>query len=292
MKQKYIYENGTPLQAKEQINENINALIIRKNEHKPCLLIIDGMPSTGKTTLGTHIMKLINKKHGINEIDLTTKTLQIGTGTTQFISKLRPCAEKPFPVIMFDEAGEYNKRGWNSKLNKILDNVMDTFRAYNIIIIMVLHDFQELPKHVWNIKLPTMLIHLKERTGNTGHTYWYSLEQMYWIMHYRKTEVFPERAYDRVTPVFRSHFLDLEPKEAEALDKLSTTAKKEKLMGTEIKIQGLLMARDIAVQIHMSEVWVKQTIRRLKIKEETIYKKRKYYPQQISEKIKREIKRQ
>ena len=111
-------------------------------------------------------MDLINQRHGLPQVDLSLNSLQVGTGASDFLSKLRPCAEAGFPVIMFDEAGEYNKRGWNSKLNKIMDSILDTFRAYKIIIIMVLHDFTELPKHVWNAKIPTFLIHLKERKKN------------------------------------------------------------------------------------------------------------------------------
>jgi nucleoside-triphosphatase THEP1 len=289
----HLYENGTPFQAYSQINENIDDLIIRKNEHKPCLLLIDGMPSSGKTTIGVQLMDIINKKHDLPQVNLNSpkEAIQIGTGAEEFIQKLRQAAEEGQPIIMFDEAGEYNRRGWNTKLNKILDSIMDTFRAYNIIVIMVLHDFTELPKHIWNVKLPTMLIHLKERTGNEGSSQWYDLKDMYWIIHNRKQQVFPEDAYKLQTPVFRTHFKNLSEIRSQQLDKLSTTAKRNKLQGAEIKVQGLLYIKDIKELIQMSEVWIKKKIKELHIKEETTYKKRKYYTQDIISKLRNHIKK-
>lgn len=284
------YENGTPFSNYTEVLENIQDLELRRQEKKPCLIIIDGMPSTGKTTIGTHIINEENKICGLGRCDLTKKTLQIGTGTEQFIAKLRPCAEAGYPIIMFDEAGEYNRQGWASKLNKIVNKIMDTYRAYNIIIIMVLHDFQELPKHVWNIKLPTILIHLKERES-VGRSRWYDLQDMYWIMHNRKTDIFPEASYDKQTPVFRCNFKNLPLEEAKQLDELSTSAKKEKLRGSEIDIQGLLSIHDIQTILEKSVSWIKTHIKQLKIKEQTIYKKKKYYAQEIIAKLRKEIKR-
>ena len=285
MDKAYYYDNGTPFQDFEKVNMNINNLILRKKDKKPCLVLIDGISSSGKTTKAIHLVNLINKKHNLEEMDLTTKGLQIGTGASDFLSKLRPCAEQGYPAIIFDEAGEYNKRGWNSKLNKILDSVMDTFRAYKIIVFFVLHDFTELPKHIWNAKIPTFLIHLKERRKGVGRSYWYELKSMYYIINNRKTEVFPEASYDRVFPNFRCDFKNLEPEKANALDRLSTNAKKSRLEGSEIAIQGLLGFSDIAKLMLRSEAWVKKTISSMKIKEERIFKKKKYYTQEILGKL-------
>ena len=289
MDKAYYYENGTPFQDFEKVNMNIDKLILRKQDKKPCLVLIDGISSSGKTTKAVHLIDLINKKHGLGEMDLTLKSLQIGTGASDFLSKLRPCAEAGLPAIVFDEAGEYNKRGWNSKLNKILDSVMDTFRAYKIIVFFVLHDFSELPKHIWNAKIPTFLIHLKERKKGVGRSYWYELKSMYYIINYRKTEVFPEASYDKVFPNFRCEFKNLEPERSNALDKLSTRAKKDRLEGSEIAIQGLLGFGDIAKLILRSEAWVKKTIRIYKYKEERTFKKKKYYTQDILSKLNSKI---
>lgn len=287
------YENGTPFSSWNEVKENIEDLTFRKNENKPCLILIDGMPGSGKTTFGVEIMNVINEIHGLQRINLNSQkeAEQIGTGAEQFLEKLRPCAEKKYPVILFDEAGEYNRRGWNTKLNKIMDRVLDTYRAYNIIIIMVLHDFQELPKHIWNIKLPTLFIHLKERDGTTGNTSWYDLENMYWIMHYKKTEVFPEKAFMMVHPVFRCHFKNLPQEESDKLKALSTEAKKEKLHRSEIEVLGYVTYKDIANQLNKSEIWVKQTIKRLGLKETKIYKKKKYFGIETMQRVIKEIKR-
>jgi hypothetical protein len=156
---------------------------------------------------------------------------------------------------------------------------------------MVLHDFTELPKHVWNAKIPTFLIHLKERKKNVGRSYWYELKSMYYIIYNRKTEVFPEASYDRVFPNFRCEFKNLPPEKAQALDKLSTRAKKDKLEGNEIQMQGLLSYIDIARIMLRSEAWVKKTINQYKYKEERKFKKRKYYTNDIIGKLNSKIKR-
>lgn len=288
------YKNGTPFEDYEKVKKNIQRFIIRKNNKKPVFIVIDGASSSGKTTLAIHLADLINKEHGLPEIEISKESIQLGTYSEDFIKKLTKAGEKGYPVIIFDEGGEYNKRGWATKLNRILDRVMDTFRAYKIIIIFILHDMNELPQHIWNIKLPTCLIHLKERPDNKkyGISMWYDLKSMYYIKHYRRTDIFPEASYDKVYPNFRTKFLDLPPERSKALDTVSTTHKKQDLIKKEIELQGLLSYEDIHQQIGMSIIWIKKKIKELKILPERIFKKRKYFNQTIINRLQQKIKKQ
>jgi len=285
-----LYPNGTPFEAIELVEKNIDKLIIRKNEKKPVFIIIDGSSSTGKTTIGTHLGDMINKKHGLGEIALTKDSPQLGTGSEDFINKLIPAGKKGLPVIMFDEGGEYNRRGWASRLNKIMDKVIDTFRAYNIIIIFILHDFTELPKHVWNVKIATALIHLKERKGlHYGRSYWYDLKSMYYIIHHRTKDVFPEESYDKVYPNFRTKFKDLSPERSHQLDILSTAHKQSSIENQQILLEGLSNYNQLSLQIGKSEAWVRKKVRELKIRPQRIHKKKNYYSQEAISRLETEI---
>lgn len=288
-----LYESQSPFKEYETVKKNCEEFTIRKNEKKPVFIIVDGISGAGKTTIAVELADEINKIHQLPEIDLTKQGLQIGMGSQAFLTKLRPAAEKKYPIIIFDEAGEYNRRGWSSRLNKIMDKVMDTFRAYKIIIVFVLHDFNELPQHVWNTKLPTCLIHCKERPRGKhyGRSYWHDIKNMYYIRHYRKQDVFPEASYDKVFRNFKTEFKDLSPERSQALDLLSTTGKKDTLENAELDIQGLMTYKGLAERLARSEAWLRKIIKKLKIKPIRIHKKKAYFSQEIIPRLNNQIKR-
>ena len=84
-----LYPNGTPFENYEIVEKNIIHFILRKDYKHPILIIIDGGLSTGKTTADIEIGDLINKKHGLPEIDLTKETIQYAIGGEDFVRKLK-----------------------------------------------------------------------------------------------------------------------------------------------------------------------------------------------------------
>jgi len=291
MKNKDTFSNGSCWYPSHVLDGMTSKWIKRKEKNKPNLIIIDGVSSSGKTTLGVQCMDALNKACGFPEVDLGSECIQVGTGVNDFIKKLRICAEKGLPCVMFDEAGEYNKRGWNTQLNKVMDSIIDTFRAYKITIFMVLHDFAELPKHVWSTRIVSTLIHLKERKSTYGRAFFYSQERIYWIIKYKKDAVYPEYAYNKEHYNVKVLFRNLIPERAKQLDVLSTQHKKRKLDQSDIKLNGLVNAKLIAEQLGMSKVWVDKKLILVKAKPERVYKLSKYYDKSMVDKLRFLIKR-
>jgi len=288
---KTTFSNGEPYYPSAPIHRLTEKFNIRKSMRKPNLILIDGVSSSGKTTLGVHLMDAINKSNGFPPVDLSKDTLQIGTGTHDFISKLTKCADAGYPCIMFDEAGEYNKRGWNSMLNRVMDSILDTFRAYNIIIVMILHDFSELPKHVWTTRIVNLLIHLKERKSCYGRAYFYKQKRMYWVIKFKKDSVFPEDAYNKEHFNVKILFRNLSQERSDQLNVLSTAHKRNKLQNSEVKLKGLITYEEIHEKTGRSISWIKTQVSKLKINPEHMYKKKKYYNPNIVDRMNYMVKR-
>ena len=297
MNKKLYFSSGYPYYPERVILNNVNKWYNRDKLKKPNLILIDGKSSTGKTTLAIHIADQINKKHGLGEVYLNSKDMdnvvQIGTGVDDFISKLEECKRRKLPVIIFDEAGEYNKRGWNSQLNKVVDSIMDTFRAYRIAVIMVLHDFSELPKHVFNTEIIDILIHTKERKKTYGIADFYSHKRLYWVRKFKldPTNVIPTDAYKKEYKNIRLVFKDLIPERSKELDLISTAHKQTKLSSSEIKLQGLMDVNDIMKKLNRSKIWVRKKISELKLKPKKIFKRSQYFEPEVLSLLELEIKR-
>jgi len=273
-----------PFEPFDLVETNIDKAIIRKNLKKPVLPIIDGGLSTGKTTLAILLMDMINVKHGLPIVDLDNP-IQYAMGGEDFIRKLKQCYEHRLPVITYDEAGDFSRKGALTKFNKTLNRVFETFRAYQIIVIMVLPNFSKLSRDIFDNKIPSFLIHLKERKECYGVAHFYENKSMFYIMHNMKSDIFPEASYSKVYPNFKIRFRDLSPERSKQLDKLSTLGKREFLEMAEIKLHGLLSYDDIAMSLHKSKIWVKKKVSIMNIKPQIIYKKVKYFSNDVVSKF-------
>lgn len=287
-----LYTNQSPFDKIEIIDRNINKFLLMLRDRQPVVIIIDGGQSTGKTTLSIHIMDRFNNKAGKPEVDLDEKdNIQYAFGGDQLIKKLPQCQEQDMPIITYDESGDYNRKGALSRFNKTMDRAMDMIRIFQVAIIIVCHDFTKLPREIIDKKIAMMLIHCKQR--KIGSIYAdarvYDYQGMCWIQHNRKTEVVPEIAYNKVYPNFHFRFKDLSQERSNKLNTLSGKKKIELFKITEVKLQGLLNYKEIGYKTRMSEAWVKRQIRILKIKEESIYKKKKYFNPQIINMLNKKI---
>lgn len=282
----WLYSNGLPYYPSHIIPRLVDKIILRRNNHKPNLIVIDGVSSSGKTTLAVHLADEINKRLGLPPISLDKDNhLQIGIGASDFLNNLTLCKKERLPVIIYDEAGEYNKRGWISKLNKVLDGVFDTFRAYDIAIIMVLHDFSELPKHIFGVRIINTLIHTTERKSNYGVAKFYSHKRIYWLLKYKKEVVYPEDAYRKEHYNCKIIFKNLSPDRAKSLDILCTEHKFNKLAKSVFDVEGLVSMKDICDKVGRSYFWVFFNIRRLKIKPVKKYNNKNYYDGSVVDKL-------
>lgn len=285
-----IFPNDSPFEEKELVEAEINKWIIRKNKKKPVFILLDGVQSTGKTTLAIHIIDYINKQHGLPQCDLGKEHIQLSMGGEQFIENIGKCEDAKSPVLAYDEAGDYNRKGWQSQLNKILDRILDTFRAYGIIALLITHDFTKLPPEVFDKRLCWILIHLKERDHN-GRSEWHWLRNIYQIKELRKKAIFPEDAYNRIHPNIKTRFKDLSPERSRQLDELSTSSKRSMRDTLQLKLKGLLTIREMADKLNRSTAWVRAKIPQLKIKSQIYHKRIKYYNNEAYLRLIDELKR-
>ena len=287
-----LYNNGTPFDDIGVIDKNLKSCLIRLKDRQPIVIIIDGGQSTGKTTLSIHIADRFNYHLGQEEVNLNEKeNIQYAFGGDQLIKKLPFCQDNNKSCIVYDESGDYNRKGALSRFNKTMDRSMDMIRIFQVAIVIVCHDFTKLPREMIDKKIATLLIHCKQRSPGSGYAkaQVYDYSGMCWIQFYKKTEVVPEMAYNKVYPNFHFRFKDLRPDRSNKLHTLSGTHKIEQFKQSEVKLQGLLNYKELAMKVGMSEIWVKNTMRKYKIKEESIYKKRKYFNPNVAEMIFKKI---
>lgn len=267
-----VYAHGLPFS--EKAGENIVSLRRRVEGRKASLCIIDGGVGEGKTTLAVHVAE-----HYQGEpLDYT---YQYAMGGSDFLKKLRTCYEAKKTVVIYDEAGDFNKRGALSRFNAMLNRTFETFRAFNILVIIVLPSFRVLDNSLFDKNIPRLLLHTEARTARQGNIKGYSLFRMLYLRERMKKLVVPSFAYGLVQPNFYAHFLDLPKKRSRELDRISTAGKIGQLEAAEIKIDGLVSYRDISTKLARSVVWVRKKVAAMGIKEARTIKQRKYFEEGI-----------
>jgi hypothetical protein len=286
---RFFYANGTPFDKIDLIDKWIKEGIVHLKGKRPVVAIIDGGQSTGKTTLGIHLLDRNNLYCGKPPVNLAENdNIQYGLGGEQFIRKLPECCLKGFMSFEYDESGDYSRKGSLSRFNRTMDRAMDIVRIYQSLIIIVAHDFTKIPRELLDKKIGVFLFHCKERNPRSDYVNVkaYDYSRMCWIQYYRKTEVVPETAYNKVFPNFDFRFKDLTPSKALLLDRLSTHNKKELWNKTDINIQGLLTYKDLAMKVGRSADWVRHKINIANVSPAIVNHKAKYFSPNVVEYLK------
>lgn len=266
---KNVFSHGLPFRP--ILKDNILALKKRIKDNKASLLIIDGGVGQGKTTLGVHV----GDAYQGSDINLK---YQYAMGGEQFQEKLQICENKKHPVLIYDEAGDFSKRGALTNFNKRLNRVFETFRVFKILIIVILPNFSVLDEHLFNLKIPRILLNVTNRK-RYGHFRAYSLYRMHYIKHKmnNKKVVIKETAYSMVTPNFHGEFKDLSPERSKELEKISKEGKKDIISENILESKGLYSIPQLVKKVGRSHIWVRAKLKEMKIKHVQIYKKKKYY---------------
>jgi hypothetical protein len=276
MKQNKLYQNG--LKFSSPLDRDILSLRQRINNKKASMLIIDGGVGEGKTTLAVHIAEYYQQK----PLDLSK---QYAMGGEDFQEKLVLCYDSRLEVLIYDEAGDFNSRGAMTGFNKMLNRVFETYRAFKIMVILVLPSFKVLDSNLFDKAIPRILIHCYNRSNKWGDFSVYSLYRMYYLKDKLKKYIVPAYAYSGTQPNYRGHFLDLDSLQSKELEKISIAGKKEIVNDNILKSRGLLSFKDIAKKVDKSLVWVKKEIAKKKIKEEKVYKRMKYFDKSIIDRL-------
>lgn len=277
-----LYSNGLPFNG--ELERNIINLQERVRNKKASLIIISGGLGEGKTTLAIHIGDYINKMYGLPPIELTKESLQISMGGKDFIKKVNMCYEQNKPCLIYDEAGDFSKRGALTQFNNQLNRIFEVFRGFKIIMILVLPNFNNLDQQIFDNKIPRCGLICKERT-KSGNYYGYSLYRMELIRARLKKYSMKNFAYSSVHSNFYGHFKNLPPIRSKQLDRLSTQSKYGILIKTEILADGLMGFKDLADKLKRTDNWVRIKTRELKIKPVRVIKRKKYFSETAYNKL-------
>lgn len=269
---RHYYDHGLPFS--EKLAKNIDAQIDRIEGKKASLLIIDGGVGEGKTTLAIEVGDYINQKMYGRNIDFNK---QIGMGGQDFLGKLRTCFQQKLPVILYDEAGDFNKRGALTRFNAMLNRTFETYRAFKIIVILILPSFNVLDNDIFDKKIPRFLIHCYARRANYGNFTVYSLKRMFYLRKKMKDLVVKPLAYKYERPNVHGHFLDLEPERSNELDAFSTKGKIKELKASEIKMEGLVGYEDMMSKMACSRSKIMAGLKAMKIKPDKYIERKAYY---------------
>lgn len=289
-RKRILYDNGLPFTGGRRENGqdrhayNLDKLKERVDNRKATLLIIDGTGlGEGKTTFAVHHADYFEGRW-------IKFPEQIYMGGEKFIKGIKVCFEKGYVVIVYDESGDFDKRGALSRLNKTLGRVFDIFRAFKIIVVLVLPTFLVLDNSLFDKNLPRMLVHCHTRSKNQGNFDVYDLSRMLWIRYNSKNAVIKQDAFKKVQPNYRGHFLDLTPKRSKELDLYSTKGKLDVVDLAEIRGEGLLTYPEIASRCNRTNEWVRRKVSALKIQAVKVYKGKKYFSEDDFNRIKRAAK--
>ena len=296
---RYYYDTGLPFSFSLKLD--LDDLRIRTLKHnKASMIIIDGLIGTGKTTLATHLADYLNggyekisdKKFKVLKEMLIDFKEQLALGGNDFAKKLNLCNDNGMPVLIYDEAGDFNSRGALTKFNSMVNRIFEVFRAFKVIVILCLPSFTSLDKSLFVKGIPRMLIHISYRNQEYGDYSVYSLWHIHYILDKMKKLVVKTDAFRLTQPVKRGHFLDLPKERAKELDEISTKSKLETLEDVEIKIDGLFCYNDLAKRLGRSISWISKAMNKLHIPAKKVWKNRKYFDDNALEVLAEEIDKQ
>lgn len=224
---RYLYDHALPFP--EDLRDDVIKPLISNLLRVPSILIIDGAPGTGKTTLGIEICDLVNEIRGQEPVNMSMDgNVQLGFGGKDLVGKAEAAAEQGYKVVLFDEC-DYDKRNWASSFNKELSGFFREYRSLSILIIIIIQNVAWIDNRIWELGAVQGLIHLHDPEDNFTRYQVYDLENISYLL-YRmdKLGMYARRkAYAFCHGYKRGQFLPLFPDRQKALDALSNSQKKK-----------------------------------------------------------------
>lgn len=264
--------------------KDLNDRIFKLN--KAGLLIIDGGVGEGKTTLGVLCADHINQLHKLPIVDISAED-QIALGGEDFVRKLKRCYQKKLPVLLYDEAGDFNKRGALTRLNALLNRTFETFRAFRVLVIIILPSFRVLDNDLFDKNIPRLLIHCSGRNNSYGNFACYEYDTMLYIKNDMIKQVIKDNSFKKFGANFRGQFKNLSPKRAKELDEVSTKGKFLMLGKAEKNFDGLLTFNEIKEMLGLSMSTVRALIKDSGVKFVRRDGQTKYYEKNVVEELKK-----
>jgi hypothetical protein len=284
----------THLPFNKELAANIDKQLDRIEFHKASCILIDGPLGSGKTTTAVRITDYVNEKKELPEMNLKiSEHPQIALGGGDFNSFFRQAFKQHLPVVVYDEAGDFNRRGAVTRFNMLINRFFEIYRGFKILVIVCIPNFAVLDSHFFENQIPRMLIHMEKKGQYKAKYLAYSLSGMNWIRwYYLKMGVGARhRCYYSVAPNFHGWIQNLPAARDKQLDSLSTRGKDEILSKNERKLKGLVSQTEISQSLGVSLDWVNYHIRKINYKCVSKDKQTKLYPSEIKEILFEQIQR-
>lgn len=272
----WVYANGLPFD--NTLAENIKQIYERVRNKKASIIIIDGGLGEGKTTMLIHLLDYINSLQGIKQQEVINSP-QYSMGGQDFLNKLKSCYEAKLPCIGYDEAGDFSKRGAMSSFNAMLNRTFDTFRAFKMLVILVLPHIDCIDTSILDKNLVRLNIRCLNRTANSGNYKGYSLYRIELLKHRFKKYKIKNYAYKTVQANIQGHFKNLPPERCALLDSIGTKGKIGILDKASIRMEGLYAVPEMAIRLFRSEIWLRKQFKMHNFKPAKVVGKKHYYDQ-------------
>lgn len=278
-----VYDHGLPF--RQLLADNVDDLMDRITKKKASLIVVDGGVGEGKTTLGAHLADYVNIKYGSGE-PIDFKGPQMAMGGKDFGEKLLVCHDQKLLVILYDEAGDLDKKTTLSRFNRNLMRIFEMYRGFRILVILCLPRFYKLENELLDLGIWRMTIHCEDRTDNQGNFRVYDIEQTYYIKYHATKIIVKPKCYDFGMSNFQGHFLDLPPKRSKELDAVSIASKRKETKKTVYDVKGRVTVQDIAKHFGMSVRWARLRLNEIREIEDidrdvVTFERKKWYKKEV-----------
>jgi hypothetical protein len=278
-----LYDNGLPFT--DHLKDNLDDQTERIKNNKASLIIVSGGLGSGKTTLSVHMLNYFNKSYGLPPIDLkqNIKDLpQYAIGGDDFLNKKDICYENKIPVIIYDEAGDYSKRGSLSKFNSNLNRTFDLFRAFKLIVIMVLPNFNVIDNDLFDKEIPRLLLRTRrENNKDYSEIKGYGLFEMNLLRQELSNPNKKLYAYNNIYCNFDALFKDLDAEQSHDLDILTTKDKLKISKKLNLKRANLINKKEIAEKLNITVASLSNKLRNKKIQPKQMIENKAYYDKDV-----------
>lgn len=247
--------------------------------NKAGMIIIDGGVGSGKTTLAVHCADYINE--GPINFDM-----QLAMGGDDFQEKLRDCYQNKLKVIIYDEAGDFNRRAALTRFNADLNRIFETYRVFKIIVILVIPCVEDLDDSIFKKEIPRFMLHCYGRTLIRGRYMGYALNRIQWVKAFMKSSPVKTTAYFMEQHNIRESFYDLTPERQAELTAHTVKGKIEILEARRLRSSYNLTIADLVRLTGLSFRGVQNKIKRLG-EEGQLRGNKRYYSPAIINQLKR-----
>lgn len=278
-KKHYEYEHGAPISEIMclELDDAKNRIM---NERKASAILVDGGVGQGKTTLAVHLAEYYQDKPLVFDE-------QLAMGGKDFMEKMKVCYKKGHRVIIYDEAGDFSSKRSVTSFNHYLNRVFDVYRAFRILVIIVLPSFKHIDRGLLDKQIIRVLYHCQNRNKKYGSIKAFDLWKMFFLKDRMNKLVVTPSAYALEKPVYYGQFLDLKPERMKELDRYTVSGKMDIVGDVQIKEEGLISTDDIIKKLPepRTKRWLYGKLKELNIKPTKKYKRKNYYHHTIVQQL-------